>query len=105
MTRYFLLSVALIAVSLVVGILGYHGIAGLGWVDSLTNASFILTGMGPVDPMRTTGSKVFASAYALFSGVVFITSVGVLMAPALHRLLHHFHLELEHDPGRRRGGP
>jgi hypothetical protein len=53
----------------------------------------ILTGMGPVAPMKTDLAKLFATGYALFSGVVFITSIGVILAPALHRMLHHFHLE------------
>lgn len=93
--RYFLLSVALIVVSLVIGIMGYRWIVGLDWIDAFLNASFILTGMGPVNPMPTTAAKIFAGVYAIFSGVVFISSVGILLAPAVHRLLHHFHLELE----------
>ena len=75
--------------------IGYHAIGGLPWVDSILNASMILTGMGPVDPMRTAAAKLFASAYAIFSGVAFLTSVGVLLAPLFHRFLHHFHLEVE----------
>jgi len=81
--------------SLLVGVIGYHQLARLSWVDSLLNASMILGGMGPVDPLPTTGSKVFASAYALYSGVMLLTSVGVLLAPVVHRFLHHFHLEAE----------
>jgi hypothetical protein len=88
------LASVLIAVSLGIGVLGYHVVAGLPWVDALLNASMILTGMGPVDPLRTAAAKVFASAYALFSGVAFLTVVGVLMAPIVHRFLHRFHLEL-----------
>jgi hypothetical protein len=53
----------------------------------------ILTGMGPVDPIKTTGSKFFASAYALFSGVIFLTSIGIVLAPVFHRVVHKFHLE------------
>ena len=98
MARYFALSGSLIFGSLLVGILGYRSLGGLGWIDSILNASFILTGMGPVDLMKTDVAKLFASGYALFSGVVFISAVGVLLTPALHRLLHHFHLELD-DPG------
>jgi hypothetical protein len=88
-------ALALIFSSLGIGVLGYHHFAGLGWLDSLLNASMILTGMGPVDPMTTSGAKLFASAYALFSGVVFLTSVAFVLAPPLHRLLHRFHLDLE----------
>jgi hypothetical protein len=87
------LASVLIAFSLGLGILGYHFIADLGWVDSLLNASMILTGMGPVDTLKTDGAKVFASAYALFSGVVFITATGILLSPIFHRVLRQFHLE------------
>ncbi len=89
-----LLGLGLIVVSLAIGIVGYHVTAGLGWVDSLLNASMILTGMGPVDQLQTDGAKIFASFYALFSGVAFLTIVAVLMAPLVHRFLHRFHLEL-----------
>src|SRR5437868_9233983 len=74
--RRLIISSALIGVSLGVGVLGYHVTAGLDWVDALLNASMILTGMGPVSPLPTTGAKLFASAYALFSGVIFIASAG-----------------------------
>src|SRR4051812_11246888 len=88
-----LLTLAVLAVALSIGVLGYHGIAELPWIDSLLNASMILTGMGPVDPMTTTGSKLFASAYAIFSGVVFLSSIGLVLAPLFHRILHKFHLD------------
>ena len=91
------IGVAVIAGALAIGVLGYHALAGLAWVDAIENAAMILGGMGPVAPMTTMGAKLFASAYALFSGVVFISSVGVMIAPALHRLLHHFHLENRRD--------
>jgi len=86
---------ALITGSLGIGVVGYHLLAGLGWLDAMVNASMILGGMGPVDPVRTAAGKWFASAYALFSGVTFLTSVGVLLAPVAHRFLHHFHLDIE----------
>ena len=86
-----------IAVALMIGVVGYHVFGGLGWLDSLLNASMILTGMGPVDHLGSDAGKWFASAYALFSGIVFLSSVGVLMAPLVHRFLHRFHLELEDD--------
>jgi hypothetical protein len=75
--------------------LGYHVFGSLHWIDALLNASMILTGMGPVDPMQTVAGKLFASCYALFSGIVFITTAGVLLAPVVHRVLHRFHLEIE----------
>ena len=87
------LSAVLVGISLGIGILGYHFIAGLGWVDSLLNAAMILTGMGPVDTMNSNAAKLFASGYALFSGVVFITATGILIAPIFHHVLHRFHLE------------
>ena len=93
-----LLASGVVVVALFAGIMGYHGIAGLGWVDSLLNASMILTGMGPVDPMRSDSAKVFASAYALFSGVVFLSAMGVVIAPVFHRFLHKFHLDDENGP-------
>lgn len=79
--------------SLCVGILGYHFTEGISWLDSLLNASMILTGMGPVDVMRTTSGKLFASFYAIFSGVVFLTTIAFILAPAAHRFLHKFHLD------------
>jgi|SRR5436190_13128382 len=91
--RTLLVALGLVAVALSIGILGYRAIAGLSWIDALLNASMILTGMGPVDPMKTTGAKLFASAYALVSGVVFLTAAGILFSPIFHRFLHRFHLE------------
>lgn len=67
----------------------------LTWVDALLNASMILTGMGPVDVAKTNGAKIFASVYAIYSGVAFLTSVAVIFAPVLHRFLHRFHLNTE----------
>ena len=92
-----LLSLGIIAVSLGVGVLGYHFIERQGWVDALLNASMILGGMGPVGELHSTAGKVFASAYALFSGTVFLVAVAVMFAPVYHRFLHHFHLTYEDD--------
>ena len=86
-----------IGVSLVIGVVGYHIWGGLPWIDALVNASMILGGMGPVDPIRSTGGKWFESIYALYSGVTLLTSVGVLFAPQLHRFLHRFHLETQQE--------
>src|SRR5258708_7109399 len=83
------------AISLYIGMAGYHYLAGLNWVDSLLNASMILGGMGPVDDLKTDGAKLFASFYALFSGLVFIGLLGVLLAPFVHRALHKFHIDEE----------
>lgn len=95
--RYTSLAAAIILFSLGIGILGYHYFEGLSWIDALLNASMILGGMGPVAPLNTTAGKLFASFYALFSGMVFLVAVGVLIAPVFHRFLHHFHLEIEED--------
>jgi hypothetical protein len=89
----FLMAAAIVSVALAVGIVGYHSVAGLGWIDSILNASMILTGMGPVDPMKSNAAKLFASGYALFSGVVFLSAVGLVLAPVFHRILHKFHLD------------
>ncbi len=85
----------LILIALFIGIAGYHWIAGLSWIDSLLNASMILGGMGPVNSLTGTGAKVFASAYALFSGLMFIAVMGVVFSPLLHRMLHKFHIDDE----------
>lgn len=82
----------LLVFSLGIGMLGYHFLEGLSWIDSLLNASMILGGMGPVNRVKTDAGKIFASFYALYSGVVLLASVGVLAAPILHRFLHRFHL-------------
>jgi hypothetical protein len=83
--------------SLAIGIIGYHVLEGLGWVDATVNAAMILGGMGPVNELHTTAGKLFAAAYALFSGLVVLVIVGVLFAPAFHRFLHRFHIENESD--------
>lgn len=83
----------ILAACLSIGIIGYHYIAGLSWIDALHNASMILSGMGPVAEISTVSGKLFSSAYALFSGVAFITNIGIILAPAAHRLFHHLHLE------------
>jgi hypothetical protein len=87
------LASGLIAVTLFIGIAGYHWIAGFDWVDSLLEASMILGGMGPVNPLRSQGAKIFASFYALFSGLIFIAVMGIVVAPILHRMLHKIHID------------
>ena len=89
------LALAIMAVALGIGVAGYHFMAGLPWIDALLNASMILTDMGPVDVLRSNAAKVFASLYALFSGVVFISLMGLLLSPIAHRVLHKFHLSDE----------
>ena len=89
--RHVAIALAVLAASLGIGVLGYHYTAGLNWLDALLNASMILGGMGPVDKLEAPGAKVFASLYALFSGLIIIGVASVLVAPFVHRLLHHFH--------------
>jgi hypothetical protein len=91
--RHGLVALAVLVFGLGIGVLGYHQLAHLSWVDSLLNASMILGGMGPVDPLRSNAAKIFASCYALFSGLAFIGIVSVLLAPFVHRMLHRFHAE------------
>ena len=90
-----LIAVGVLLVALGIGVLGYHHFAGFGWVDSLLNAPMILTGMGPVGSLSNNTAKVFASVYALFSGLVAITVMGMVLAPLAHRALHLFHLDEE----------
>jgi len=84
------MAVIMIAVSLSVGIAGYHWLAGFEWIDSLLEASMILGGMGPIKELPTSGAKIFAALYALFSGLVFIGIMGVVLAPLAHRMMHKF---------------
>lgn len=87
----------IIAASLVLGMVGYHFLGGLPWIDALLNSAMILTGMGPVDSMQSTGGKLFATFYALYSGVAFLSMTAVLLAPIIHRAMHKFHLDAEED--------
>src|SRR5262249_58847329 len=97
-----------IVFSLGIGMLGYHIWVNLDWTDSFLNASMILTGMGEITELHTDGGKIFAGVYAIFSGVAFLTIIGVLVAPVVHRFMHPFHLGLDEDvtrdePKRARG--
>ena len=97
LTRNGLIGLLLLGFSLGIGMLGYHFFESLSWIDSLLNASMILGGMGPVTPLQTNAGKIFASFYAIYSGVVLLASVGVLIAPIFHRFLHRFHLADENE--------
>ena len=88
-----LIAIGMIALVLFIGIAGYHWIAKLEWVDALLEASMILSGMGPVKPLVTDAAKIFASLYALFSGIVFIGVMGIIFSPIVHRMLHNFHID------------
>ena len=83
----------IVAVSLAIGSAGYHHYEGLAWVDALLNAAMILTGMGPVNPMQSVSGKLFATFYALYSGIAFLSVMAILLAPVMHRAMHRFHLD------------
>jgi hypothetical protein len=87
------LACIILFICLAIGILGYHYTADIPWLDSLHNASMILSGMGPVVTITNNAGKWFSSLYALFSGVVFITNIGLILAPAVHRIMHRLHIE------------
>ena len=92
-----LIALTIIIISLTIGVSGYMGFGHMNFTDALLNASMILGGMGPVDILPNDAAKYFASAYALFSGVTFLSTVGVLFAPLLHRIMHHYHLETDEE--------
>jgi hypothetical protein len=83
----------LIAGSLAIGMIGYRGFERLSWIDAFESAAMILSGMGPLAVMHTTGGKLFAGLYALYSGLVLIAAASLVLAPALHRFVHRLHLE------------
>ena len=99
MLLYVGIALGILLVSLLIGILGYYFIAGLSWIDSLLNASMILGGMGPVNELPTIGAKIFASIYAIFSGVVFLLAFAVILTPMVHRFLHRFHVDMDSKSG------
>jgi hypothetical protein len=88
-----LLGLVLVAVSLAIGMMGYHYYESMSWVDAFVNAAMILSGMGPLLPINTYGGKVFAGFYAIYSGIALISIAGIIFAPVFHRFLHKFHLE------------
>lgn len=85
----------LIILSLIIGMVGYHIFEGLAWDDAFVNSAMILSGMGPLATLHSTASKVFAGVYALYSGLAILLIAGIVFAPAVHRILHHFHLEAD----------
>ncbi|MBI5731554.1 MAG: hypothetical protein HY963_10525 [Ignavibacteriales bacterium] len=97
MVKHLLIGTFTILFSLIIGVIGYHYFEDMGWIDSLLNASMILGGMGPVNSLYTDSGKIFASIYALFSGIIFLVTVGIIIAPAVHRFLHRLHIDEEKD--------
>ncbi len=94
MVKYALLASGFIAVSLVIGMVGYHYVEGMSWIDAFVNSAMLMGGMGPVSELHTDAGKLFAGIYALYCGLVVIIAIGIVAAPLLHRILHHFHLEV-----------
>jgi hypothetical protein len=88
---HFAAALAVLGVSLALGMMGYEYFENMAWRDAFLNAAMLMGGMGPVDAPRTNGGKVFAGLYALYAGLVFLAAAGLVFAPILHRLLHRFH--------------
>ncbi len=93
--KYTLISIGLLAFSLVAGMIGYHALEGLSWTDSFLNAAMLMGGMGPANALQTNEGKIFAGIYALYCGMVLLIAVGIFAVPIVHRFLHRFHLEAE----------
>lgn len=91
--RHVGMATTMVLLSLAMGMIGYHVLESMNWIDAFLNAAMILGGMGPVAALQTDAGKVFAGFYALFSGIIFLVGVGLIFAPLVHRLLHHFHLD------------
>lgn len=93
MAHHGTLALVLVLLSVILGMVGYRGFAAMSWTDSFLNACMLLGGMGPVGDLPNDGAKIFAGLFALYAGLVFIGVTALLVAPVLHRVLHHFHLE------------
>jgi hypothetical protein len=89
------IGIVILGIALSIGVIGYHHFCKLRWIDSLLNASMILAGMGPVDMIQNNAGKLFASFYAIFSGVAFLSIMAVILGPVVHRFLHKFHLDVK----------
>lgn len=97
LSTYLAFSLGVIAISLILGILGYHFVGKLNILDSFYMSCMILTGMGPVTDMHSAGAKIFSSFYALYSGIVFLSITAVFFTPIIHRILHILHMENDND--------
>jgi len=95
--KHFAASLVIVAGSLLLGTTGYHFFGHLGWLDAVLNAAMILTGMGPVDRMEAMPGKLFATFYALYSGIAFLSIVAVVIAPIFHRIVHRLHIDVSED--------
>jgi hypothetical protein len=95
LSKNVILAVLILAFSLLIGTIGYHNCGDLSWIDAFYNASLILTGMGPVSVLTSNGAKLFASFYAIYSGVAFLSVSAIILVPVFHRVLHKFHFKIE----------
>lgn len=95
--RHGLVAAAIVAAALAIGVVGYKTTERMSWIDAFANASMILSGMGPLTPLNTNAGKIFASFYALCSGLIIVFSTSILLAPVVHRILHNFHVEERHE--------
>jgi hypothetical protein len=95
--RYAIYALLILLGSLSIGVVGYAWLADLSFIDALLNASMILGGMGPVDVLHNPAAKLFASFYAIFSGIAFLSTIGIFIAPLVHRFMHKLHLEDERE--------
>lgn len=93
LARNLLIGMSIIAASLVLGMVGYHHFEEMSWTDAYVNAAMILSGMGPLNPIKTEAGKLFAGTYALFSGILFLVVIAFIFTPVIHRFLHLFHIE------------
>jgi hypothetical protein len=98
LVRHLAISTAIIGVSLIGGIVGYEHFERLGLREAFLNAAMLLGGMGPIKTDLSPAGQIFAGLYALYSGLVFVVTAGVLLAPVVHRLLHSVHCDLEDRP-------
>jgi hypothetical protein len=103
LARSFGLASLIVFTSLAAGMVGYHFLEAMSWLDAFVNAAMILSGMGPVGQLQTAPGKLFAGCYALFSGLAFISAIGVIFAPMFHRFIHQFHLETDSGEHRDKG--
>ena len=97
LSLYFIIGLLLVSFSTLIGCLGYHFIGNLSWIDSFYNACMILTGMGPAAELQTGAAKIFSSFYALYSGIAFLSTIVIFLAPIIHRFMHIFHIEEEEN--------
>ena len=93
--KHVLIAGLMVAVSISIGAIGYHSLEEMKWIDAIYNASMILTGMGPVTVLKHDSSKIFASVFAVYGGIIILAITGLVLAPLAHRLLHIFNLSAE----------